>query len=105
MENKFCSQCGTTLDSSSRYCSFCGAKRLGASNARGQNSYPDLAVVLGVIVGIVMFFVSYKLLGESDRVRMPAVGWAIYAIGGAPLLSLVMGVIFGFFTWLFVAKK
>jgi hypothetical protein len=62
-----------------------------------------LALLIGGLVGIgvsAFFFVTLGDMEENGgRLRIPAIGWVIYGIGGKSLLSLVVGAIAGVFAW------
>ncbi len=62
-----------------------------------------MAYLIGGVVAICIFVFFYSALSSMEEtgghMRMHAIGWLIYGIGGKFLLSLVFGGITGAFAW------
>lgn len=111
--SRFCSACGARLTGAANFCSECGAagrsKSTSTPVSASTGPITDKSVAIGCIVGLVVFVVFYSLIGSTEehggRVRMHVLAWLAYRLGGASLLSAIVGGIAGFFAWMWARDK
>ncbi|MGH9688157.1 MAG: zinc-ribbon domain-containing protein [Candidatus Acidiferrales bacterium] len=97
----FCTKCGASVADSTAFCPSCGTPQAGASagaavavapaqSQMSENVAGLLCYALGWITGLIFYFVD-----KRPFVRYHATQ-SIVAFGGLHLLSIVMGMFFGF---------
>jgi hypothetical protein len=119
----YCHSCGTEISESSNFCRKCGADqnsdlKIKPQSTSQNNIYSDItqerqnksflhqySLVIAFIVGVGVTVGIGILIGDMRRIRMPILFAPIYGIFGKDGLSILMGMIFGFITWLLISEK
>jgi hypothetical protein len=106
--SNFCSKCGEAVSPGANFCNQCGHQLTPLSSAPRLDKQ-HLAYLIGGMTALCLFAFFYSTLADMEEggghMRMHAIGWLIYGLGGKFLLSLVVGGIAGAFAWAIVNWK
>lgn len=71
---KPCVKCGTEMEARKKKCSACGELQSQTNNTMAKNNsnkFPLGAILIGVIIGTVIMFVSYPLIKSPQEIQAP----------------------------------